>query len=188
MFTDIVDSTVREAELGDRAWRVLLGRHDRLAHELITGADGRVIKHTGDGLLATFSDPTAAVTSVRELCRELAAIGLPLRAGLHAGVIEAHDSGDISGIAVNIAARVQARAEPGEILVSETLRDLLLGSSFEFDDRGEYQLKGLDRPRRLFAVTNASRTPLTAERSLAAQPRSAPKPGCPDRTPNVPTE
>ena len=158
VFTDIVDSTAREGELGDRAWRILLERHDRLGHELVIGGGGRVIKHTGDGLLATFTDPAAAVSSVVDLSRQLAAIGLPLRAGLHAGVIEVHDSGDVSGIAVNIAARVQGRAEPGEVLVSETLRDLLLGSSFRFDDRGEQDLKGLDRPRRLYAITNMSDT------------------------------
>ena len=159
VFTDIVESTAREAELGDRAWRALLDRHDRLANDLVAGGGGRIIKHTGDGLLATFSDPAGAVSSVGDLCRQLAAIGLPLRAGLHAGVIEVHDSGDVSGIAVNIAARIQARAEPGEILVSETFRDVLLGSSLVFEDRGEQDLKGLDRPRRLYAVTNTSDQP-----------------------------
>ena len=115
-----------------------------------------MIKHTGDGALATFSDPAGAVASVAQVREQLLVMGLALRAGLHAGVIELRDDGDISGIAVNIAARVQALAEPGEILVSETFRDLLLGSSFKFDDRGEHNLKGLDRPRRLYAVTTSS--------------------------------
>jgi class 3 adenylate cyclase len=157
LFTDIVESTALEARMGDRAWRRRLEEHDLLAQMLISAAGGRIAKHTGDGVLATFPDPTSAVTAAYDLSAELAAIGLPLRAGLHAGVIEARGSGDVLGITVNIAARVQARAEPGEILVSDTLRDILLGTALTFDDRGEYQLKGLDRSRRLYAITSSVR-------------------------------
>jgi class 3 adenylate cyclase len=160
LFTDIVDSTVREMTVGDAAWRRLLDSHDRLALDLITRQGGRIVKQTGDGLLATFSDPAAALTAGHEFSRQLAAIGLPIRAGLHAGVIEVRDDGDVTGITVNIAARVQAKAGANEVLVSETLRELLLGTDFAFEDRGEHELKGLDRPRRLFVAVH--RTPAAA--------------------------
>jgi class 3 adenylate cyclase len=153
LFTDIVDSTAREARTGDTAWRRLLDRHDQLALELLTRRrGGRIVKQTGDGLLATFSEPTAAVVGACKFSRELAAGGLPIRAGLHAGVIESREDGDITGITVNIAARVQAEAAPSEVLVSETIRDLLLGTELKFEDSGERQLKGLERPRRLYAA------------------------------------
>jgi class 3 adenylate cyclase len=164
LFTDIVDSTAREARMGDTSWRRLLDRHDGLALELLTRRrGGRIIKQTGDGLLATFSDPAAAVVGACELVQELAAAGLPIRAGVHAGVIETRDDGDITGITVNIAARVQAEAAPSEVLVSETVRDLLLGTQLRFEDSGERQLKGLDRPRRLYSVhpdTTATEHPI----------------------------
>jgi class 3 adenylate cyclase len=153
LFTDIVDSTAREARMGDTSWRRLLDRHDGLALEVLTRRrGGRIVKQTGDGLLATFSDPTAAVVGASEFSREVAAVGLPIRAGVHAGVIEIRDDGDITGITVNIAARVQAEAGPSEVLVSETIHDLLLGTGLSFEDCGERQLKGLERPRRLYAA------------------------------------
>jgi class 3 adenylate cyclase len=153
LFTDIVDSTAREARMGDTSWRRLLDRHDGLALELLTRRrGGRIIKQTGDGLLATFSDPAAAVVGACEFAEEWAAAGLPIRAGLHAGVVETRDDGDVTGITVNIAARVRAEAGPSEVLVSETVRDLLLGTEISFEDSGERQLKGLDRPRRLYSV------------------------------------
>jgi class 3 adenylate cyclase/pimeloyl-ACP methyl ester carboxylesterase len=156
LFSDIVDSTARAVSVGDTSWRCLLDRHDRLALDLITRRGGRIVKQTGDGLLATFNDPAAAVGAGYDFALQLAGDGLPIRAGLHAGVIEVRDDGDITGITVNIAARVQSRAAPNEVLVSETVRDLLLGSAFIFQDRGEHELKGLERPRRLYAVVAAA--------------------------------
>jgi class 3 adenylate cyclase/alpha-beta hydrolase superfamily lysophospholipase len=160
LFTDIVDSTARAAMAGDTSWRRQLDGHDRLALDLITRRGGRIVKHTGDGLLATFSDPTAAVAASSEFVRQSTLDGLPIRAGMHAGVIETRDDGDVSGITVNIAARVQAEAGSGEVMVSDTVRDLLLGTAIAFEDRGEHQLKGLDRPRHLYAATTL--TPLGA--------------------------
>jgi class 3 adenylate cyclase len=154
LFTDIVDSTARAAGVGDASWRRLLDGHDRLAFDLITRRSGRIVKHTGDGLLATFSDPTAAVAASCEFVRQSGLDGLSIRAGLHAGVIETRDDGDISGITVNIAARVEAEARAGEVMVSDTVRDLLLGTDITFEDRGEHQLKGFDRSRRLFAAVS----------------------------------
>jgi class 3 adenylate cyclase/alpha-beta hydrolase superfamily lysophospholipase len=153
LFTDIVDSTAREAAVGDSSWRRLLDGHDRLALDLISRRGGRIVKQTGDGLLATFNDPATAVTAGCEFTHQLATNGLPVRAGLHAGVFEVRDSGDITGITVHIAARVQSNAAANEVLVSDTVRDLLLGTDFVFEDRGEHLLKGLDRPRHLFKVT-----------------------------------
>jgi class 3 adenylate cyclase/pimeloyl-ACP methyl ester carboxylesterase len=153
VFTDIVDSTAREVAVGDQAWRQLLEDHDRLAHDLVGRHGGRIVKHTGDGLLATFTDPASAVRASLELSHELAASGMPIRTGLHAGVIEIRDDGDVSGIVVNIAARVESMAGPGDVLVSDTLRDLLLGTAFRFDDRGEHDLKGVTGARRLYAIS-----------------------------------
>jgi class 3 adenylate cyclase/pimeloyl-ACP methyl ester carboxylesterase len=144
VFTDLVGSTAKEAELGDEAWRGVLDRHDRLGAELFAGRGGRLVKQTGDGLLATFPDPADAVEAALALSRELADLGLPIRAGVHAGRVEVRDDGDLSGITVNIAARVEGLAAPGEVLVSRTVRDLLLGSSIELEERGEHRLKGIE--------------------------------------------
>jgi class 3 adenylate cyclase len=152
LFTDIVNSTAREANIGDASWRRLLDSHDRLALEVVTRGGGRIVKQTGDGLLVTFADPAGAVAVGCEFSRRVAADGLPIRAGLHAGMVEVREDGDITGITVNIAARVQSEAAPNEVLASETVRDLLLGTDVLFEDRGQHELKGLDRPRRVFAV------------------------------------
>jgi class 3 adenylate cyclase len=157
LFTDIVESTKREAALGNAGWHALLDRHDSVARATLDNAGGRLVKQTGDGLLALFADPAAAVRAGLSLTRELHGIGLQIRAGLHAGLVELRENGDVAGIAVNIAARVQAIARPGEVLVSDTIRDLMLGSEYPFDDRGLHELKGLDNQRRLYAV----KTPAT---------------------------
>jgi class 3 adenylate cyclase len=131
----------------------LLERHDGLANRIIDRHRGRIVKQTGDGLLATFQDPMRAVTAAVELSHELSELGLPIRAGLHSGMIEVRDDGDVVGVAVNIAARVQAKASPEEVLVSATVRDLLLGTVYRFEDRGETKLKGIEGTRRLYAAT-----------------------------------
>ena len=152
LFTDIVGSTAREAALGNAGWHALLDRHDRLAAAAVNDGGGRLVKQTGDGLLALFADPAAGVRASLTLTQELGEIGLPIRAGLHCGLVELRSDDDVTGIAVNIAARVQATAGPGEVRVSETIRDLMLGSEYHFDDSGLHELKGLEGQRRLYTV------------------------------------
>ncbi|MFL5820547.1 MAG: alpha/beta fold hydrolase [Solirubrobacteraceae bacterium] len=152
LFTDVVESTARAAELGDRRWRDLSAAHDRLVREQLARFRGREVKALGDGFLATFDGPARAIRcacAIRDRSREL---DLPVRAGLHTGECELTD-GDVRGIAVHIAARVGALAQSGEVLVSSTVRDLVVGSGIEFDDRGAHRLKGVPEDRRLFAVT-----------------------------------
>ena len=153
VFTDIVSSTAREASVGNERWRRQLDTHDRIAHELITLRGGSIIKHIGDGLFATFSDPADAVTSTVDFVAELNKLDLGVRAGIHIGHVIAREDGDISGIAVNIAARVQGLCEPNEVLVSQTVRDLLLGTDVHFVERGTHELRGLDGTWQLYAVT-----------------------------------
>jgi class 3 adenylate cyclase len=157
LFTDIVDSTRRSAALGDTNWREVLDSHDRIARGLIDEHGGRVVKSTGDGLLAVFDMPSQGVTCGVALCSSLRAIDVPIRAGVHAGEIELHDDGDISGIVVNLAARVEQRAADDELWASSTVRDMMLGGVVSFSDRGEYELKGIAGSWRLFAVEPSQR-------------------------------
>lgn len=153
LFTDMVDSTGRAASLGDGEWRKVMELHDSISRLRVSKHGGRVIKQTGDGMLATFDDPQSAVSAALDLSRDLSASGIPVRAGLHIGQIEVQDSGDVTGIAVNIAARVQALADDNEVLVSQTLRDMLLGSPFAMTDRGTKELKGVDGTWRIYAAS-----------------------------------
>jgi class 3 adenylate cyclase len=151
MFTDIVDSTAQAAQLGDRRWRELLDRHDSVASGLVDRYRGRVIKGTGDGILATFDGPARAIGCAAELSRRLAVLGLRVRAGLHSGECELRGD-DVGGMAVHIGARIAARAAPGEVLVSSTVKDLVVGSGIEFEDRGIAGLKGVPSEWRLYAA------------------------------------
>lgn len=151
LFTDIVDSTATAARLGDRAWRALLDTHDGLAAREVERHGGRVIKTTGDGLLATFEGPARAVRCACSIGDALSGHGVTIRAGVHTGEIELRGD-DVGGIAVNIGARVEAAAEPGEVLVSRTVKDLVAGSGLSFTDRGTHQLKGVPDQWQLFAV------------------------------------
>jgi class 3 adenylate cyclase len=153
LFSDIVASTERAAELGDRRWRELLQVHDDLGRRLVEQGGGRVVKTTGDGLLATFDGPGRAIGCALALRDQLGDIDLQIRAGLHAGEVELRGD-DVGGIAVHIAARVLAEARPGEILVSRTVRDLVAGSDRTLSDRGTHRLKGIDGDWRLFAVAD----------------------------------
>ena len=155
LFTDIVDSTKQSVAVGDTKWREVLESHDKVARELIDEHRGRVVKSTGDGLLALFDGPSEGVECGVKLCDSLRGIGVEIRAGIHAGEIEVHDDGDVSGIAVNLAARVEQQAADGELWASSTMRDLMLGGSESFIDKGEYELKGIDGSWRLFSVSAA---------------------------------
>ena len=152
LFTDIVGSTERAAELGDVRWRDLLGQHRHVVRELLDRHRGHEIVTTGDGFLARFDGPARAIRCAREIRESTAPLGIEIRAGLHTGEVEVIGD-DIGGIAVHIGARVSALARSGEILVSRTVVDLVAGSGLEFDDRGEHQLKGVPGTWRLAAVT-----------------------------------
>jgi class 3 adenylate cyclase len=151
LFTDIVGSTERAGRLGDRRWRGLLEVHDELAGRLVEQLGGQLVKTTGDGILATFDSPGRAIRCAAALRDELAGIGVQIRAGLHTGEIELRDD-DIGGIAVHITARVMAAAEPGQILTSRTVHDLVVGSDIAMYDLGTRPLKGVDGSWQLFAA------------------------------------
>jgi class 3 adenylate cyclase/pimeloyl-ACP methyl ester carboxylesterase len=151
LFTDIVRSTERAAELGDRRWRDLLERHDAIVRRQLALHEGREVKTLGDGFLATFDGPARAIRCATSIREELRSIGIDVRVGIHTGEVELLDR-DVSGMAVNIGARIGARADAGEVLVSSTVRELVVGSGIEFEERGEHSLKGAPGEWRLFAV------------------------------------
>jgi class 3 adenylate cyclase len=151
LFTDIVRSTERAAEMGDAGWRELLGRHDQIVRTRVERHRGRAIKSTGDGVLATFDGPARGIRAARGIVDDLAGIGVEIRAGLHTGECEVIDA-DVGGLAVHIAARVMGEAQPREVLVSSTVRDLVVGSGLEFEERGERELRGIPDRWRLWAV------------------------------------
>jgi class 3 adenylate cyclase/alpha-beta hydrolase superfamily lysophospholipase len=155
LFTDIVDSTAKAAELGDKRWRWLLDEHEAVVRRQLDRFGGREVKTTGDGFLATFDGPARAVRCARAIADAVLPLGIDVRAGLHSGECELRN-GDIGGIAVHIGARVSARATAGEVLVSGTVRDLVIGSGIEFEDRGEQELKGVPGSWRLFSVTETA--------------------------------
>jgi class 3 adenylate cyclase len=152
MFTDIVDSTRRAAELGDRRWRDVLAEHDRAVRESLGRFRGREVKTIGDGFLATFDGPARAVRCAGSIRDSMAERGIDVRAGLHTGEIELTGE-DVAGIAVHIAARICAMAGPKEILASSTVKDLVAGSGITFEDRGSHALKGVPDEWRIVAVT-----------------------------------
>jgi pimeloyl-ACP methyl ester carboxylesterase len=151
MFTDIVGSTGRAAELGDLRWREVLGNFYAALRKELTAFGGREVRTAGDGMLATFDGPARAIRFARALRERVRPLGLQVRTGLHTGECEII-GGDVGGIAVHIGARVAALAEPDEVLVSSTVKDLVAGSGIEFADRGGHQLKGVPGEWRLFAV------------------------------------
>ena len=151
LFSDIVDSTPAASKAGDRAWRDVLDRHDSVARKIIAEHRGQLVKTTGDGLLATFDGPSRAVSCATSLHSAMSELDLPIRAGLHAGEIEIRRD-DIAGIAVHIAARIAGLAGAHETMVSSTVKDLVAGSGFSFDDRGEQVLKGVEEPWRCYSL------------------------------------
>lgn len=142
MFTDIVGSTEHAAELGDSAWRALLQRHDDLVRAAVTRHRGRAVKSTGDGVLATFDGPARAIGAARSIEHAVHELGIRIRAGLHTGECEIVGD-DVAGLAVHIGARVMNEAGPGEVLVSSTVKDLVVGSGIDFRERGSHQLRGI---------------------------------------------
>jgi class 3 adenylate cyclase len=156
LFTDIVDSTRRAAELGDRRWGDLLERHNGLVRQELERFRGREIETTGDGFHAHFDGPGRAIRCAGAIVEGVHRLGIDVRAGLHTGEIEI--MGDtVGGLAVHIGARVAAQAGPGEVLVSSTVKDLVAGSGIQFDDRGVHALKGVPGEWRLFAVERVKR-------------------------------
>jgi class 3 adenylate cyclase len=151
LFTDIVDSTRRVAEMGDRDWRALLDAHDAIVRSQLARFRGREVNTSGDGFLAMFDGPQRAIRCAMAIRDAVQALGIEVRAGLHTGECEVRGD-DIGGIGVHIGARVSALAGPSEVLVSSTLRDLVIGSGLEFDDRGAHELKGVPGEWHLFAV------------------------------------
>jgi class 3 adenylate cyclase len=151
LFTDIVGSTRRLADVGERHWRDLLDHHDAVVREQLERFRGREIKMTGDGVLATFDGPARAVLCACAIRDASAQLGLEIRAGVHTGEVEVRGE-DIGGMAVHIAARIEALAEPLEVLVSRTVVDLIVGSGIQTSDRGEYVLKDVPGEWRLFAA------------------------------------
>jgi class 3 adenylate cyclase len=153
LFTDIVDSTRRAAEMGDRDWHALLDAHDAVVRSQLARFRGREVSTAGDGFLAMFDGPQRAIRCAMAIRDAVQSLGIEVRAGLHTGECEVRGD-DIGGIAVHIGARVSALAGPNDVLVSSTLRDLVIGSGLEFEDRGTHELKGVPGEWHLFAVAS----------------------------------
>jgi class 3 adenylate cyclase/pimeloyl-ACP methyl ester carboxylesterase len=152
LFTDIVGSTERATQLGDRRWRELLEAHHSAVRRQLERFRGRELDTAGDGFLASFDGPARAIRCAASVAEAMGTLGLQIRAGLHTGELEVMD-GDLGGLAVHIASRVMGAAGPNEVLVSGTVKDLVVGSGIEFEDRGERELRGVPGEWRLFAVS-----------------------------------
>ena len=152
MFTDIVDSTARAADLGDRQWRRLLDRHDELARAEVARWHGELIKTTGDGVLATFDAPTRALRCAFALRAALAGVGIEIRAGIHTGEIERR-AGDVGGIGVHIASGHWPRLAAVEVVVTQTVRDLATGTDLTFERLGSVGLRGIPGEWSLFSAS-----------------------------------
>jgi class 3 adenylate cyclase len=155
MFTDIVNSTDRASQVGDRAWRQLLDRHNAVVRDRLAQFRGREIKTVGDGFVATFDGPARAVRCAQEIVEGVGELELAVRCGLHTGECEFLD-GDVGGIAVHIGARVGSLAAGGEVLVSSTVKDLVVGSDLGFEDRGAHELRGVPGEWRLYALRDGA--------------------------------
>jgi class 3 adenylate cyclase len=153
LFTDIVSSTERAASLGDQAWRSLLDAHDRTVRDRLRRFRGKEINTTGDGFLASFDGPARAIRCALAISESTKQLGIDLHLGLHTGECEVRGD-DLGGLTVHIAARIGALAEPGEVLVSGTVKDLVAGSRIDFVDRGRHQLKGVPGSWRLYRAVS----------------------------------
>jgi len=155
LFSDIVKSTERAAELGDARWTELLNRHHATVRKQLQLFKGREVKTTGDGFLATFESPGQAIQAARAIRDSVRSLGLEIRVGIHTGECEI-SKGDVAGIAVHIASRIQAVADPGEVLLSGTVHDLVTGSGLPFTDRGRHALKGVQGEWPIYALADSS--------------------------------
>ena len=155
LFTDIVDSTAQSAALGDLRWREVSERHDRVTRSQLVRFRGREVRWTGDGFIAVFDGPARAVRCAQAISESMSRTGVEIRAGLHTGEIESNGD-DIAGLAVAIGARVGDLAEAGEVLVSSTVKDLVVGSGLQFEDRGIHTLKGVPDSWHLHALAVAA--------------------------------
>ena len=173
LFTDIVGSTERAAELGDVRWRELLEAHDELVRAQLVRFGGREVKATGDGFLLAFDGPGKAITCAGAISEGVQRLGLEVRAGVHTGECERRGE-DLGGMAVHIGARVGAKAAAGEVLVSSTVKDLVVGSGIEFEDRGCEPLRGVPGEWRLFAVTRRGERPAVV--SVGGEGHGLPEP------------
>lgn len=173
LFTDIVASTERVAATGDERWRAVLQRFGAVTAELTSRFAGTVVKSTGDGHLITFDGPTQAIRCAEMLRRDAETLGIEVRIGIHTGECELLDR-DIGGIAVHIAARILSQAGPGEILVSRTVRDLVVGSGIGFEDRGNVELRGVPGSWQLLEVARGGARPGSVEAALVSTPTPGP--------------
>lgn len=155
LFTDIVGSTAMASSLGDERWLDLRSTHDEILLNLVEHHRGRSLKTTGDGILATFDGPQRGILCALAMMDELSEIGVPIRAGLHTGEVELRDD-ELGGLAVNIASRVMETADTGGVIVSRTVKDLVVGSPLQFDERGQFELKGVHGEWDLYEVTTPS--------------------------------
>jgi class 3 adenylate cyclase len=153
LFTDIVGSTRKAAELGDRGWRQLLERHHGTVRGLLARYRGTEVDTAGDGFFATFDGPARAIRCAQAIVDAVRPLGIDIRAGVHTGEVE-HIDGKLGGMAVNIGARVAALGQPSQVLASQTVKDLVAGSGLVFEDAGEHELKGVPDRWRLYRVTS----------------------------------
>lgn len=154
MFTDIVDSTRRQAAIGDRAWKEVLTAHNSIVRDALAEYGGLERDTAGDGFFATFDGPARAIFCACEIVERIRTLGIEIRAGIHTGECELVD-GKVAGLAVSTGARIAAKATASEVLVSQTVTDLVAGSQLVFQDAGEHELKGLDGPRKLYRIATA---------------------------------
>jgi class 3 adenylate cyclase/pimeloyl-ACP methyl ester carboxylesterase len=154
LLTDVVDSSSTAQRLGDRRWREVLERHEELCAHIVGRFGGTCVKWTGDGLLATFDSPSRAVRCAAQISEEVTALGIAIRAGVHAGEVEVRGA-DVGGIAVHVTARVCAEAGPGEVVVSQTVQDVVAGSGLLFEERGDHELRGIAGRWRLFDLVRS---------------------------------
>jgi pimeloyl-ACP methyl ester carboxylesterase len=174
LFTDMVASTQHAAAVGDERWRAVLARFGEITVDLAERFGGTVVKSTGDGHLTTFDGPTQAIRCAEALCADTETVGIEIRAGIHTGECELLDA-DIGGIAVHIAARILGQARAGDILVSRTVRDLVVGSGTSFEDRGSVELRGVPGIWQLLAVDRHGPRAGSTESQLASAPTPSPR-------------
>ena len=197
LFTDIVDSTALAESMGPTRWREVVGMHNERVQLELDRFRGRLVKTTGDGVLALFDGSERAVRAAAAICLAVRPMGLEVRAGIHTGEVEVV-AGDVRGLAVHVAARVMALAGPGEVYVSAGTRDLVADSGLEFVDAGIHELKGVSGPRQLFRLAGphvgltlhldhgpSAPSPRRRSRSPTRAPRHSRRCGSPDRGPRM---